>query len=522
MKQSLRGATASQANSTRALTVLALAGTTAAMLVAAAPTSLHAQQPAAGAAPACEIDQNSPSALALATLSVAKAGSAPAAADKAKNLRDAVKRVTDNADKLGNPAGRNFVLAQALYKFAELPGYDVPTKRSALGYSQNPEGMIDPIAAADTAIRAATAAAPNCAKALSEMRMNQAWLNTTNAALGALNAGQLDSAKTLASRSLLMYSESPYAYHILSTVAQQKNDIPTAAGYWTKTIELAGNDTTFRDVKRAAMYNLGAAEVDQAQSAKGAEQKAHAQAAVKTMRGFLTEYGTIPEAASVLASTSQMMKLAGDSASIPSLYADMLAKPTNYSDMMLSQAGVVAAQSSHAADATRLFDAALAANPYSRDALANLALMYGAQGDFDKMLGVTQRLVAMDPSNPDNVLNYVYAYSGLRKAAKTPALQKALTDSALKYQAMVDKAPAKIVFTEITRGSQETAVGATITNLSATPKSYDLKIDFVDKAGTVVGSQTASTGSLAKGASKSLRLTIPKGGVAGFKYSELK
>jgi Flp pilus assembly protein TadD len=79
-----------------------------------------------------------------------------------------------------------------------------------------------------------------------------------------------------------------------------------------------------------------------------------------------------------------MYTAAGDSASIPSIYAPILANPSKYGELTLVHAGVVATRNGRQADATKLFDAALAQNPYSRDAVNNLAATYIQNNEFSK------------------------------------------------------------------------------------------------------------------------------------------
>src|SRR6185503_20401851 len=64
---------------------------------------------------------------------------------------------------------------------------------------------------------------------------------------------------------------------------------------------------------------------------------------------------------------------------------------------------------------TKLFEAAAAQNPWHRDALYNLARQQMVTNDYDHAIATTDKLVAIDPSNPDNLKLYVYAYGNLRK-----------------------------------------------------------------------------------------------------------
>ncbi len=80
----------------------------------------------------------------------------------------------------------------------------------------------------------------------------------------------------------------------------------------------------------------------------------------------------------------------------------MLGNPDKYTDLQLLEAGVTAAQGEKQDAAATMFEAALKKNPYSRDGLFNLAATYDALGQTAKMPPVLQKLVAVDPENPEN------------------------------------------------------------------------------------------------------------------------
>jgi tetratricopeptide (TPR) repeat protein len=508
MKRSVRRAAAMQVI---ALTAVAIT----------APASTAAAQ--AGAT-TCSVDQNKPKQLGMASLALVQAqGNTSNPAARTKSLRDIVRQATEG--KLtDNPVGRDYVLSQALVMWAAEPGMSGTVKRSDLGYTSDPEGTIDVLAAADSALNRLQTAMPGCAELAGQLRQQQGWLTLINGAIAAMNANQLDSAVTLANRSLVIYRESPYPYHVLSSVAAQKNDNATALANWNKVISTAGTDTTYRALRLAAVYNVGVVQLEEARTATGADQKAKAEQAAATIRSYLAEAPTSPEAPQMQDALARALKLTGDTTAITAVYAEMLKDPSKFGDLALSQAGVIAAQAGKTADAATLFEHALKANPYQRDALNNLASMYYGLNQFAKMLPIVDSLVKVDPSNPDNWMFKAYAYQGLGKAAKAASpQQKAYTDSLLRYKDKADKLPVRVTFTQFTRGAEQTTLSATIENLtSATPKSYTLSVEFLDAAGNVVATQTATTAApVEKGKSAPITVTVPKGGIMGFRYAPI-
>ena len=498
----------------RALPVLGLA--IPALLV---PTAGRAQAAAAGA---CEIDQNKPGSIPKATLSLARVQGAAQPADKQKALRDAVKALSEEKKVNENPVGRDYMLAQALVYWAAEPGFSGTVRRGDLGFVTEPDATIDVLAAADSAINRISAAKPGCASQMAQLRQNQAWLNQVNAAIQALNANKPDSAEFYARRSLLMYTGSPYAYHVLSALASQRNQDDVAVTNWTKVVELAGTDTSYRDLKNSALFNIAIVRVQAAEKATGDDQKAKAQEAITAMRAFLAGNPPAQDASTIQAQMARMLKLTGDEAAIASTYADQLANPSKYNDLALTQAGVTAAQAEKSADAVKLFEAALAQNPNQRDALNNLAASYYQLQQFDKIVPIVQRLVALDPANPDNYMFAAFAYQGLTKAAaKTPAKAKVYTDSLLLWKGRADKLPVKVSFTQFTRGAEKTTLVGQVEGIAATGKPYTLKFEFMDAQGNVVAAQEASAPAVAKGQKADFKVEVEKGGIVAFRYAPI-
>jgi len=213
-----------------------------------------------------------------------------------------------------------------------------------------------------------------------------------------------------------------------------------------------------------------------------------------------------------------MYYAAGDSASVPTVYAAILANPSKYGELALVHAGVVATRNVRYADATRLFTAALEQNPYSRDALNNLAATYIQNNEFSKAFPLIDRLVSLDPSNPDNPMLYAFAYQGLYKATKDKRLQKIYTDSLIYFNNQSENAPVKVSVREFTRRPDGTVFVGSIQNLGKAAKTYSLTVEFLDKAGNVVATETTSVGPVAANASQDFRITSTRGSVYGYRY----
>src|SRR5207244_2128875 len=112
---------------------------------------------------------------------------------------------------------------------------------------------------------------------------------------------------------------------------------------------------------------------------------------------------------------TSVLRAMGDTSAIKAACQPTLANPSGAKFMELIQCGVTLAEVNNNVGSTKLFEAAATQNPWHRDALYNLARQQMVTGDYAHAITTTDKLVAIDPSNPDNFKLYVYAYGNLRK-----------------------------------------------------------------------------------------------------------
>ncbi|MGZ8414549.1 MAG: hypothetical protein ACXW05_17615 [Gemmatirosa sp.] len=458
-----------------------------ALLAVAAP--VRAQQPAAAAATTCDVDQNKPASLAQAVFTITRVQAATDTAMKNKALREVVGKVSaDPKAAKENPVGTAFTLAQVYTMLAQDVRLANNATRADLGLPG--AGPVDLLKLVDSTVKVVEAAKPGCAENALQVRQF-AWRNVINAALTNLNEQKLDSAEYYATRAAIVVPESPFSHHILGSVAMNKKNFAAADQHFGRVIALAASDTSLKDLKVAAEQNIQNARFSQAVT--------------------LTEAGN---------------------------YDAIVADAAKFGDLALTQAGVSASQASKHEAAAKLFAAALQQNALQRDALNNLAATYMQLKQYEPMLPIAQRLLEVDPANPDNYLFIAIAYQGIANASKNPAQKKALTDSLLKYNRLSSEMPVKVTFTEFTRGEAKSSVGMNVENLAkkaaaaparagarpaaaaaaAAPKTYSLKVEFLDKAGAVIDAQDVSVGPVAPGETKPLKVEVAKPGVQAVRY----
>jgi tetratricopeptide (TPR) repeat protein len=475
----------------------------------------------ASAQPTCEVDNSRPQAVARATFSLTRAAAAMKTGSPAKDLRDVIAALNAPGYKDENPIGRAYVLGQAYMMLLEQPGAQPIVPRSTLGFRTDPAGTIDLYAAADSMWRVVEATSPGCAELGRQWRQQKAWMNVTNQAINALNAGNLDSAQFYANRSLLLDRQSPYAYSVLASIAKSKKDWATATDYWKKALAAAGTDTTFRDVRERTLYDIASATTQRAEAASPAEKKTLAREVINAWGELFKNTDDDIQRSFAVQQMAKYYVIAGDSASLVKVYAPIAADPSKFGEATLMQAGVVASQAKHPDDAAKIFNAVLANNPYQRDALNNLAASYVFLNQYDKVFPVVARLVDLDPSNPENWMLNAYSYAGLLKTNKTGPLNKKYTDSLVYFSGKADKMPVKLTVTEFTRAPESTTLGGTIENKSKTSQTYNLSVDFLDKTGKVLFTESTSVGPVAAGGKKDFSIKVSKGGVAAYRYKPI-
>jgi tetratricopeptide (TPR) repeat protein len=486
-------------------------------LGAAAAAPVVAQNPAKAGA-TCDPTANTRGDIAKAQFSITRA---IATVDKGNPTRDLqeVLRLVDNGND--NPTARNYLRGEAYILYLMQPNALGVVPRSALGLTTNSSGTIDLFVAADSAFTSVEKAAPECAALVTQWRQQKPWLSTLNGAISALNAGQVDSAEILAKRSLILDRHAPYAYSVLGTVAQNRKNWAAANDYWKQALAAAGTDTIYADVRTKTMYEIASSASDRADAATGAAKRAAAREAIKPWQEYIAVANNDLLLADAIDNTARMYIAAGDSTSVPTVYALVLANPSKYGEQTLIHAGVVATRNGRQADAIKLFDAALAQNPYSRDAVNNLAATYIQNNEPTKAFPLIDRLIALDPSNPDNPLLYAFAYQGMYKGTKDKKLQKIYTDSLVYFNNKSENAKMKLGVSEFTRRANETLVVGAIENRDKTPKTYALTVEFLDKSGNVVDTQTASVGPVAPKSTGTFKVKSDRGGVYGYRYKPL-
>ena len=500
----------------------------AALALALGPTSGLAQAK-------CEIDEKKPNqvkdasgALTRAMLPMGKPE------DKVNYVKQAVTLVTKDADKIAaaNPVGRQWVLGRAYAEMIALDSTNLGgVTRGKVGFTTEPEGTIDLVAAADSAFDAVEAAMPDCKEATEEFR-RKIYAPLVNGAVNLYNQQNVDSAGALARRALSIYDGyrlSYIAYNIQGNVLQSRDSLDAAVASFKKMAELMKGDSTTVDDRKNTMINIAQLIMLQGENAEGAAKAAKMKEAATYLEEYLKEFPGDAKAEGALA---RAQIASGDTGAAERVFGQMAAAPDKYTDQQLFEAGVNAARAERPKDAAALFEAGLKKNPYSRDGLFNLAVTLQNMDRWDDMVAPLTRLIEIDPENPDNYRLWATYYQGKAKLAKEAAAKKpasspeaklyaATNDSLLKYFNRMQEAKVKVGFTLWSHDGAKHLLGGAVENLTDAPRSVTLKFEFLNAAGTVVTSKEAVLPDIAAKGSKAFRLEVEGEGIIAFRYAPL-
>jgi tetratricopeptide (TPR) repeat protein len=484
---------------------------------------------------ACAIDDGKPGQVKDARNAIVKAELLGKPEDKVKAFTEAIGKLTNPKDEAkivaANPLGRQMVLGRALANIATVPNQAPIVKRASIGYMSSPDGMIDVIAAADSAFDAIEAAAPACHAELEENR-RRLYAGMINSAVNLFNDHQVDTAEVLTRRSLSVYDDyklAYIAYNILGSILQSKNDMPGAIAAFTRMSTLMKGDTALAGDRKNTMMMVATLMMQEGENLESDKKGAAMKDVIGYLDGILKEF---PDEVRMELMKAGPYIQSGDTASAKKLFANMLSGAGKYSDTQLFEGGVIAARAELLPEATSLFQEGLKKNPYSRDGLFNLGATLAQGAGWDQLPPILSRLIEVDPENPDNYRLWALFYQGRAKQLKPLAEKKADTDpnvqaftaandSLLKYFKRFQDAQVKVGFSLFSHDGAKHVLSGRVENMGDAAKAYTLKFDFLDSTGKTVVSKEVAVAEVAAKGSKSFRLEVEGAGIVAFKYAPI-
>ena len=267
------------------------------------------------------------------------------------------------------------------------------------------------------------------------------------------------------------------------------------------------------------MLNLAITSQSRALGQQGAAKTALMQQAIGYYQMYLKE---VPGDATAQSNLAAALNASGQSASAVGIYDEMLANPGKFSSLQLLEAGSVSASAKRTQDAMRLLEAGLKGNPNHRDGLFNLANLYFAANDADRLAPVVRKLVELDPNSYDNWRLYAGQYQIRQKKGATAREKKASTDSLIRYVERSNNIKVKVSDLQLTHSGTRHTLSGMVRNEGAASITPDLTVEFLDAGGAVVATQKVVVGTVpAKGATR-FTTTADRAGIAAYRYKEIR
>lgn len=491
----------------------------------AAPVfALSAQQPAkpaAAAAPVdpCPIELMQPTQLGVANLQRNKLANVKSASDGNSVMKDVSKLLFD--PKLSvNPMGRDMLLAQFITFYIQFAD---SAKRGDIGFPGDKNQYVDLFKFADSLFTLVEKGEPKCAVTTLGWRNYKPYADRIKAAYAAVGAGAADTAEKLATRAAILNHSGPQPYDVLWRVAQIRKDEANEIKYLQMAADKLEGDTLNSAVRSNFMFTLGRIqqEFGDGKTDKAQKDKLYKDAA-KAYMVVLKEFPTSDEAPFAMQGISISAGVTGDTSITNAAVAIIKTQPEKYTDQTIAQAGVISTAGGKTADAVMFFGIAAKMNPYLKDYLYNYAAMLYESKQTSEMIPVVHKLIELDPSNPDDLMLFTYAFGGLQNATKDPAIKKAAIDSVMYWGKLAESMPVRLAYTDFQRQSNRTLILGTVENRSKDAKSYTIEFELLGKDGAVLQKTTATVATVAPGGTGMFKVDVPIGGVMGVRYAPLK
>ena len=426
--------------------------------------------------------------------------------------------------------------------------------------------MAEDLGAADSALSKALALAPACKDDIALYR-RQAWVPVFNAGVQAWQAGQSDSAIASFRRANQIYQAEPMGFVYIANLFVSREE-PDSALRKTNAAKFHTDSTVYatRMDSAAKYFRLAAAAATDPKYARDRRDALFNVArvyhsvkrydeAVAAYREYLTVYSNDIQGMGSLAGLYMLMDKRdsatalynrildrADSASADDLFgaagsilnaipsspdtATMdgdCAKAAKKKTPALTIRQIAARCAPAAADTMRkyhtltdpqyhlvakAYQAGLAKNPYSRDALYNLAGVSYLIGDSANVLPLAQRLYAIDPLNR----------STLAKLAGGWQL-KGKKDSVLYYLQVAESLAVEITVSSFAVSEKEATLDGRVTNFrSKASAPLSIAFEFLNAQGEAVGTQTEPVPALEPNASEEFKLKVEHPGVVAWRY----
>jgi len=397
---------------------------------------------------------------------------------------------------------------------------------------------------ADTAFARAQALAPACKEDISTWR-RVFWVPVFNDGVKAWQAGNTDSAIASFRRANAIYDGEPSGFIYLGTLFANANQPDSSAKYFKLAVP-AASDPKFAKERRDALFNV----------ARVYHAAQRWDDAVPGYKDYLTAY---PSDVQAMAGLAAVYSQQGKRDEAGALYGQILehADSAEANDLFGAAQAIlnaipnepdtvpvgskcraqrraknktltvrqIATQCAAVTDdtikafrasiaapryrlAARAYEAGLAKDAYSREALYNLTGVYYLLGDTMKVLPVAQRLVAVDPLNRTSLAKLAGAWQ-----------IRGNKDSTLRYLTIADSLSLEVSVGTFTPGDSGVALSGLFTNPKTKPSApAAVTFEFLNRKGDVVAADTAKVPAIDASGNHAFEIKKAGAGIVAWRY----
>jgi len=362
----------------------------------------------------------------------------------------------------------------------------------------------------DSAFTKAEALQPQCELDISQYRQN-AWAQLANAGLELQREDKIAEAMVLFRDADVLFDDLPHVAANLGVLYANIGKDDSAATFFARALKIAELNAE-SDTSAIGDRNSNALNLALMQQRLGRHQDA-----IATLTKYLSWEPTNVDARKAL---SYSYRGSGQAATADSIDRAMLTELSkqNLDSLETSDIlsiGVAAFNAQDFERAAEAFDKAVSRNPYSRDAVYNLANAYLALKNNAKLVETSKKLVAIEPMNEDAYRLLGQGHRGLDQQ-----------DEMLKAAEALIGLPISVDVTGFQIGRTSTrlegvATGRAPTDAQGKPlkvEAVTLVVEFVTAAGSVVGSREVSIPVLETGAQHKFTAEASGADVAGWRY----
>ena len=210
--------------------------------------------------------------------------------------------------------------------------------------------------------------------------------------------------------------------------------------------------------------------------------------------------------------------LTQDQALTQEILGPMMEDPTPYPDLTLLLGAETSRLLNRQDNAMLLYRAALSKNPNIRDANYFLSYMLLEAKKPAETTELLDRLIELDPGNPDNVMMKTMAVRQVAEAERDTRKRAELIRQVNALVTREGAMPYRVQVTRFERRAEGAVWSGTVENRSNAAKTYTLDVAFLDTEGNVVETKSVTTSSAAPNAQAAFEVTATQPGIVAWKY----